>query len=98
MRLLDSIRPLVSPEAVEAGHRRYLTLGSIGLTQDGPHHLMTSSARDRSDCAIVRPIALAVLRLMKSSNLPCSTGRSLGFAPLRILSTIIGMGPPKIVV
>ena len=34
----------------------------------------------------MRPSALAVLRLMTSSNLVgCSTGRSAGFAPLRIL-------------
>ena len=37
---------------------------------------------------MVRPSALAVLRLMTSSNfVGCSTGRSAGFAPLRILST-----------
>jgi len=35
----------------------------------------------------VTPIALAVLRLTRSSNfVGCSTGRSAGFAPLRILS------------
>jgi hypothetical protein len=48
---------------------------------------ITSSARDSSDGGIVRPSALAVLRLMTSSNfVGCSTGRSAGFAPLRILS------------
>ena len=37
---------------------------------------------------IVRPICFAVLRLMKNSNLVgCSTGKSAGFAPFRILST-----------
>src|SRR4029434_651020 len=47
-----------------------------------------SSARIRSDCGIVKPSALAVLRLITNSNLVgCSTGRSLGFAPFRILST-----------
>jgi hypothetical protein len=35
---------------------------------------------------IMRPICLAVFRLMTSSKLGrCSTGRSAGFAPLRIL-------------
>src|SRR4051812_47150536 len=35
------------------------------------------------------PIALAVVRLMTRSNLVgCSTGRSAGFAPRKILSTI----------
>jgi hypothetical protein len=36
----------------------------------------------------VRPSALAVLRLTTSSNfVGCSTGRSAGFAPRKILST-----------
>ena len=49
---------------------------------------ITSSARASSDGGIVRPSALAVLRLMTSSNfVGCSTGRSPGLAPLRILST-----------
>lgn len=43
---------------------------------------MTSSARTRSDCGIVSPIALAVFRLMTNSNcVGCSTGRSPGRAP-----------------
>ena len=51
------------------------------------HYSITSSARCRSDGGIVRPMALAVLRLMTSSYLEaCSTGRSAGLAPLRILS------------
>src|ERR1700730_6133771 len=49
---------------------------------------ITSSARPSSDGGIVRPSALAVLRLITSSNfVGCSTGRSPGLAPLRILST-----------
>jgi hypothetical protein len=49
---------------------------------------ITSSARARSAGGMVSPSALAVLRLITSSNLVgCSTGRSAGFAPLRILST-----------
>jgi hypothetical protein len=44
---------------------------------------MTWSARSSSDWGIVRPSALAVLRLITNSNLVgCSTGRSVGFAPL----------------
>ena len=50
-----------------------------------PSHSMTSSARARIDGGTVRPSALAVLRLMTSSNLVgCWTGRSAGLAPLRI--------------
>src|SRR2546428_9829641 len=49
---------------------------------------MTWSARSNRVCGIVRPSALAALRLMTSSNfVGCSTGRSPGLAPLRILST-----------
>src|SRR5262245_48726167 len=51
-------------------------------------HSITSSARASSIGGTSRPIALAALRLMISSNLVgCSTGRSAGFAPLKILST-----------
>src|SRR5262245_30645643 len=50
-------------------------------------HSITLSARSRNASGMVRPIALAVLRLMTSSYLDaCSTGRSAGLAPLRILS------------
>jgi transposase len=49
---------------------------------------ITSSARSRNDSGTVRPSALAVVRLMTSSNLVgCSTGISADFAPRRILST-----------
>ena len=55
-------------------------------------HSMTWSARSRMDCGIVRPNALAVLRLITSSNFDaCSIGRSAGFAPLRILSTYVAV-------
>src|SRR5207249_11237575 len=53
----------------------------------GPHSI-TSSALISNEFGMVRPRALAVLRLTTNSNLVgCSTGRSDGFAPLRILST-----------
>jgi hypothetical protein len=48
---------------------------------------ITLSAWKSSVGGIVRPSASAVLRLMTSSYLDaCSTGRSAGLAPLRILS------------
>jgi len=51
-------------------------------------HWSTSSAWKSSVGGIVRPRALAALRLMTSSNLMGrSTGRSAGVAPFRILST-----------
>src|SRR5262249_16615612 len=53
-----------------------------------PLHSITSSARAMSVGGISRPRARAVLRLITNSNLvDCWTGRSDGFAPLRILST-----------
>jgi len=60
------------------------------VTDEGTalHHWTISSARASSDGGIVSPSALAVLRLMTSSNfVGCSTGRSAGVEPLRILST-----------
>ena len=51
-------------------------------------HWITASARSSSDCGILRPSAFAAFRLITSSNfVGCSTGRSAGLAPLRILST-----------
>src|SRR5262249_5012944 len=48
---------------------------------------ITSSARASTDGGMVWPIALAVFRLMTSSNLVgCSTGKSAGLAPFKILS------------
>jgi hypothetical protein len=59
-------------------------------TEDRSHGSITWSARSSSDGAMVRASALAVLRLITSSNLfGCSMGRSPGLAPLRILSTKI---------
>src|SRR5262249_4346159 len=50
-------------------------------------HSITSSARSRNDSGIVRPRALAVVRLITRSNLVgCSTGISAGLVPRRILS------------
>jgi hypothetical protein len=48
----------------------------------------TSSARCRADSGIVRPSALAVLRLIANSNtVGCSIGSSPGIAPRRIRAT-----------
>src|SRR5439155_9592819 len=53
------------------------------------HHSMIWSARSRIGCGIVMPSALAAFMLITNSNLVgCSIGRSAGFAPLRILSTL----------
>ena len=54
----------------------------------GCHHLINLFALDSNSGGMVRPICLAVFRLITSSNfVGCSTGRSAGLAPFRILST-----------
>src|SRR6516165_4846871 len=51
-------------------------------------HSITSSAVASSDGGTVSPSALAVLRLITSSNLVgACTGRSAGFSPLSMRST-----------
>jgi hypothetical protein len=53
-----------------------------------PPHSITSSARARRDCGIVRPSAFAAFKLTAVSNLVgVCTGRSPGAAPRRIRST-----------
>src|SRR5215472_5089944 len=50
-----------------------------------PVHSITSSTATSSLSGTVRPSILAVEALMTSSNLlDCTTGKSAGFAPLRI--------------
>src|SRR5262249_22573358 len=51
-------------------------------------YLITLSARASTLGGIVRPICLAAFRLMMNSNfVGCSTGRSPGLVPFKILST-----------
>src|SRR5262249_6282796 len=71
--------------------------GSLLLRMFTPaSYSITWSARCSRDCGIVRPRALAVLRLMTSSNfVGCSTGRSAGLAPFRILSTYVALRPRR---
>ncbi len=53
-----------------------------------PPHSITSSAMASSLSGTVRPSILAVSALMTSSNLlACTTGKSAGFAPLRMRPT-----------
>ena len=72
-----------------AGERRdEQTKRARRRTFGGPSTGSRSSARASTAGGIVRPSAFAVLRLITSSNLVgCSTGRSAGLAPLRILAT-----------
>jgi hypothetical protein len=58
---------------------------------------ITSSARTSKEGGTARPSALAVFMLITSSNLVgCSTGRSEGLAPLRILSTVAASAAPRV--
>src|SRR5215471_10438868 len=78
---------------------RFLRLFFQGTGGDGPTNVcfgpiadiaysITSSARESMDGGTVRPRALAVFRLNRSSFLVgACTGRSAGFSPLRIRST-----------
>src|SRR5262249_51966815 len=67
-------------------HRSLLTPNTSPLT---PYRI-TLSALAKTFGGIVRPICLAAFRLMTNSNcFGCSTGRSAGLAPLRILSTYV---------
>src|SRR5258706_15124641 len=59
-----------------------------GATPEAQNYSITSLALASNVGGICTPSAFAVLRLMTSSIIVgCSTGRSAGFAPLRILST-----------
>src|SRR5262249_19592517 len=71
----------------ESGHvqctRRCLLWANSGHAR---FYSISWSARPTSVFGTVRPSALAVLRLMTSSNLvACTTGNSAGFPPLRTL-------------
>jgi hypothetical protein len=66
----------------------HLQAGSAIGMQATQIHSITRSARSMIDCGIERLSALAVFMLTNISNLVgCSTGRSAGLAPLKILST-----------
>ena len=76
-RLCSQQRRVAREVAAESEHQKSSLVQSITL-----------SARSRMDRGTVMPRAFAVFRLITSSNrVGCSTGRSAGLAPLRILST-----------
>ena len=60
----------------------------VSLISGESGYSITLSALSSTDGGMVRPICFAVFRLMNNSNfVACSTGRSAGFAPFKILST-----------
>jgi hypothetical protein len=63
-------------------------VGAGTLVRRGCVYSITSSARASNVGGTIRPSALAVFRLMRSSNVVgCSTGISAGFSPFKIRST-----------
>jgi hypothetical protein len=85
---LSSTAKRFSPTTLQA-YRTGLFEGEFSSILPSPcGYLITLSARASTFCGIVTPICFAVLRLITSSNfVGCSTGRSAGLAPFRILST-----------
>ena len=83
--------PSPSSDANDKSHRIYSMENSVQSWHRRLvfcHHLISLFARASTSGGIVRPICLAVFRLITSSNfVGCSTGRSAGLAPFRILST-----------
>src|SRR5262249_11984039 len=73
---------------LRAGRERPRRRAAEQRDELAPRHSITSSARARIPGGNVSPIALAVLRLTARSNLTgCSTGRSAGLVPCKILCT-----------
>jgi hypothetical protein len=76
--------PLSPARSVESPHDFRFWIADFGLFA----HRITRSALAKTLGGMVNPIFLAVFKLMSNSNfVGCSTGRSAGFAPFRILST-----------
>ena len=94
-REIDDLYYLLSAERIVllhspsgAGKSSLVQAGLIPRLNERFVYSITRSARSSIAFGIVRPIALAALRLITSSYLVgCCTGRSAGLAPFRILST-----------
>src|SRR6478752_5803209 len=85
------LSPVATQHSLPSG--RYSLLGPDFHRQDRTSfawrtYSITSSARSKKDSGIVKPSAFAVLRLTTRSNLTgCSTGKSAGLVPCKILCT-----------
>jgi hypothetical protein len=76
--------PIYSTDVNDLTCKTPLAVGAPSVTAQR----MISSAWKSSIGGMVRPRAWAVFRLITSSNfIGCSTGKSAGLAPFRILST-----------
>jgi hypothetical protein len=79
-----------TPIAPEHSRRSETSLRAISglMHRSKTAYSITSSARSKKVSGIVRPSALAIVRLMMRSNLVgCSIGILPGFVPRKILST-----------
>jgi hypothetical protein len=88
---LDECRQRSSVSVIRLPQRSVTWSNDISRSlrlRNGRNHLITLSARYSTDCGIVRPSCFAVFRLITNSNfVGCSTGRSAGLRPFKILST-----------
>jgi hypothetical protein len=76
------------PETLAVGAGSYENNQTEQRDELAPFHSITSSARPSSVAATARPSALAVFKLITSSNIVgCCTGRLAGCSPLSIRST-----------
>jgi hypothetical protein len=74
--------------ALSGGARARRPTSTLGWAALRDSYSISWSVRSNTDWGILSPRALAVLRLITSSNLVgCWTGRSAGLAPLRMRST-----------
>ena len=72
--------------AAAGGNAALLSEESPAASRDAPRYSITSSASASNPGGNARPSVFAVLRFRTSSNLVgCSTGRSAGFAPFKIM-------------
>jgi hypothetical protein len=72
------------------GHPREMSAFNPKRTFASCVYSITLSARSRIEFGILIPSVLAVFRLTTRSNLVgCSTGKSAGLAPFKILSTYV---------
>src|SRR5262249_22563266 len=81
----QKVMSALPPKADMCGATRDVRFGPKADIAD---YSIISSVRERSEGGTVRPIALAVLRLITNSYLVAlCTGRSATFSPLRMRST-----------
>src|SRR5262245_4812345 len=84
---LPARMPTASPNRASPQHVRFVPIADMRAAARHPYSI-TSSARARISSGTFKPSAIATVTLIAKSNfVGCSTGRSPGFAPRRILST-----------